>query len=144
MGVSIDLEKAHKHRVIGQFRVIYTWMKVGQDADNERAMVLIPRYRQKAPWYIVFESAAYKYDDPEYLASQCMIACDVMGMEPSKNNWVKIATIINEGLPDLIEMPSSPADEMIKAEFGRMQLKADGKTVAEEAIKFNTPSAEYA
>lgn len=137
MGIQLDLSKAHRHRVHGHLIAIYTWM------NDERCLILISRYRPKAPWYVVMESAAWKYDDPAYLACQCVKACEVLGFEPSRNNWVKIATIIHEGLPDLVGMPSSPAEELIQAEFGRMQLKANGKVIAEQAIQLPKAQVEY-
>lgn len=128
MGVTINTAKAHITRLHSGIVAIYTWI------NDERAMVLIPAGRPKAPWYVVMDSAAFKYTDDEYLARQSMKACEVMGMEPSKNNWVKIATIIIEGLPDLIRMPSSLAEKIIRSDIGRMQLRADGQVIAEEAI----------
>lgn len=137
MGVSLDLRKAHLTRQHGDILAVYTWM------NDERAMILIPRYRRDAAWYVVMESASFKYDDPKYLAHQCPKACDVLGLEPNQANWVRIATIINEGLPDLIRMPSAPVKEFHDASFGRMEVRADGKTLAEEDIKVETEGATY-
>jgi hypothetical protein len=137
MGVSIDLRKAHLTRQHGDLVAVYTWM------NDERALILIPAFRSGAPWYVVFESAAFKYDDPKYLATQCVKACDVMGIEPSRPNWVRVATIINEGLPDLIRMPSAPPQELHSASFGKMQLKADGKSISEQDIQIEKEGASY-
>jgi len=49
--------------------------------------------------------AAYRYDDPGYLARQAMFACSVLAIEPTAGNALRVATIIHEGLPDLIRMP---------------------------------------
>ena len=110
--VSLDLNKAHLHRQHGDLIVIYTWV------NDERAMVLIPTYRKGAAWYIVCESAAWKYDNPRYLAEQSKKAAEVLGMEPSTNNWYKLATVIHDGLPDLCAMPSEPPGQLSKATFG--------------------------
>lgn len=84
------------------------------------------------------------YDDPTYLAHQCAKACDVLGIEPSKANWVRVATIINEGLPDLVRMPSAPERELQKHAIGEMKLIADGQQIAGEDIRLEKDVATYA
>lgn len=137
MGVTLDLRKAHLSRQHGDILAIYTWV------NDERAMVLLPACRPGAPWYIVCESAAWKYDDPTYLASQCVKACDVLGMEPSRPNWVRLASIIHEGLPDLIRMPAAPPAEYLRGSVGSMELRADGQTIAGEDIRIEREGATY-
>lgn len=134
MGASLDLNKAHRTRQHGDLLAVYTWV------NDERALVLIPAYRKNAAWYIVLESAAYKYDNPEYLARQCRIAAEVLGMEPSPNNWFKLANVIIEGLPDLIEMPSEPEALLSRATFGEMKLLENGKLIAGEEIRMPVES----
>lgn len=137
MPACIDLRKAHLHRQHGDLLAVYTWI------NGERALVLIPAFRPKAPWYVVLDSAAYKYDDPQYLARQCVTACEVLGIEPNKTNWVRIATIINEGLPDLIAMPSEPSWERKQREFGELVVKQEGQEVHREALVIEDKGAEY-
>lgn len=127
--LSLDLNKAHLVRQLGDLTVIYTW------CDDERSMVLIPSYRKGAAWYILKESAAHKYDNKEYLKRQCQIAADVLDMEPSPNNWFKLARVIHDGLPDLIEMPSAPDDKLLTPSLGEMRMYADGKLMAGEEIR---------
>ena len=86
MPVSLDLRKAHKVRRHGDLLAIYTWV------NDERALVLLPARRKNAAWFVVCESAAYRYDDASVLAAQCVKACEVLGVEPSKRNWVRIAS----------------------------------------------------
>jgi hypothetical protein len=68
----------------------------------------------------------------------------VLGIEPSKSNWVRVATIINEGLPDLITMPSAPERELMKASVGEMKLLADGAQIAGEEIRLEKDLVTYA
>lgn len=138
MAAELDLNKCHLIRQHGDIVAAYSWI------NDERALILIPAYRQGAPWYCVLESAAFKYDDPAYLAHQCTKACDVLGIEPSKANWVRIATIINEGLPDLVRMPSAPERELQKHAIGEMKLIADGQQIAGEDIRLEKDVATYA
>lgn len=127
--LSLDLNKAHLSRQLGDLMVIYTWV------NDERAMVLIPAYRKGAAWYIVMESAAFKYDNRRYLAHQCKKAAEVLGMEPSPNNWMKLATVILDGLPDLIEMPSAPDATLMRAAIGEMSMYENGKLLAGQEVR---------
>lgn len=127
--LSLDLNKAHLSRQHGDLLAIYTWV------DDERAMVLLPAYRKGDGWYILKESAAFKYDNMQYLARQSKIAAEVLGMEPSPNNWYKLARVIHEGLPDLVSMPSAPDPTLMRAPIGAMSLFADGKLMAGQDIR---------
>lgn len=137
MGVSIDLAKAHASHHYGELTAILTWV------NDERALVLLPTYRKGAPWYVVMESAAFKYDNPVYLAHQAKKAAEVMGMADTRDNWFKLATIIHEALPDLIRMPHAPDKELSKATYGSMQLRLDGKLMAGEEIRLEKDTATY-
>lgn len=137
MGLSIELSQAHESHVFGSITVLYTWV------NDERAMVLIPTHRKGAGWFIVCDSAAWRYDDERYLVQQARKACEVMGDEPSMNNAIKIAKIIHDGLETLIRMPSAPTKELIKGSFGRMQGRADGKVFAEEEIRLEKVGPTY-
>lgn len=138
MPASLDLRRAHLHRRHGDLLAVFTWV------NDERAMVLLPAFRPGAPWYIVMESAAFKYDDPAYLARQCVTACEVLGIEPSRANWVRVAGIIHDGLPDLIRMPSAPPAEFHRGSFGAMTLRADGQVLAQQDIRIEREGATYA
>lgn len=137
MPASLDLRRAHLHRRHGDLLAVYTWV------NDERAMVLLPAFRPGAPWYIVLESAAFKYDDPAYLARQCVTACDVLGIEPSRPNWVRVAGIIHDGLPDLVKMPSAPPAEFHRGSYGEMTLRADGQVLAQQDIRIEREGATY-
>jgi len=123
--VSLDPRKAHSSHVYGDILCILTWV------NDERAMVLMPAKRRPgAPWYIVCDSAAWKYDDPHYLARQARKAAEVLGMDETTSTWFRIATIIHDGLADLIRMPHAPDPELAKGAIGEMKLMADGVQIA--------------
>lgn len=143
MGVSLDLRKAHLHRLHGDLLVVYTWV------NDARALVLIPVHRKGAPWYIVEESAAYLWDDSQpgmapLVAKKAMHACEVLGIEPTAHNAMRVATIIVDGLPDLIRMPAAPEKEHYAASHGQLLLREGGKAVAGEDIRFEKQGATYA
>lgn len=135
MGVSLNLQNAHKAHKYGEIIMLLTWV------NDERAMVLMTG-KPKAPWFVVCESASFKYDDDKYLAAQARKAVEVLGMEYSVGAWYKIAKIIHDGLPDLIRMPTAPERELGKA-FGDMVLKGDGKILRQEEMRHEKGFVEY-
>lgn len=137
MPASIDLKRAHLWRTHGDLTAVYSWI------DDERALFLIPHLRPGAPWYVVKESAAFKYDDVVYLHRQCITACEVLGIEPSRPNWVRVATIINEGLPDLVRMPTAPPLQRERGAVGQIQLRENGKVIGGEDIVLDKQGTTY-
>lgn len=140
MGVSLDLRKAHHSRIHGDIVAVLTWV------NDERSLVLLPAHRKDAGWYILGESAAWKWNinaiDPAERAqvlahadSQARIACMMMGIEATLRNRARIVNIITDVLPDLIRMPSAPEQEFVNAAIGEMRLVVDGQVLAAEDIK---------
>lgn len=148
MGVSLDLRKAHGSRAHGDLVAVLTWV------NDSRALVLVPAIRRDAGWYIVDESAAWRWnlnaidaaergDALQHADQQSRIACDILGIEPSLRNRARIVNIIVDTLPDLIRMPSAPEPEYLKGSFGQMILKADGQAMRGEDIRVEREGAEY-
>lgn len=141
MPASLDLRKAHKHQRHGDIVVVLTWV------NDSRALVLLPAHRTDAGWYIVDESAAWRWgvDHPDayarrialaHAAQQSAIACDMLGIEPTLRNRARITSIIAGWIPDLIRMPSAPEPEFLpNVTQGEIVLKVDGQVMREEEIK---------
>jgi hypothetical protein len=134
MPASIDTRKAYRVRQHGDITVIYTWV------NDERALVLVPSYRPGAPWYVVMDSAAYTWDDSDpsnvpTVARKAAKACEVLGLEPTAQNSMRVAGIIIDGLPDLIRMPPAPAPDYHAASFGHLELRADGQAIGGQDIR---------
>jgi len=106
-------------------------------------MVLLPAHRPGAPWYIVCGSSAWCYAAPAYLARQCVTACEVLGIESRRRNWVRVAGIIHDGLSDLVKTPSAPPAEFHRGSFGQMTLRADGQVLAQQDIRIERVGATY-
>lgn len=139
MGISLDLGRAAFNRQHGDILAIYTWV------NDERALVLLPAHRPKSPaWFVVCESAAWRYDDPAYLAQKARVAAQALGMDETTSTWLRIATIIIEGLPDLIRMRPAPDPDFLPATAGEINLTIDGEHVTSEEIKVEKRVAEYA
>lgn len=113
MPACIDLRKAHLHRQHGDLLAVYTWI------NAERALVLIPAYRPKAPWYVAMESAAYLYDDPAYLAKACVKACEVLGIEPIATP--EVAEQLHQGAWRVAAEPYEPTPSVAHISCTRRQ-----------------------
>ncbi len=149
MPLELDLRKAHQSRVHGDIVAVQTWV------NDVRALVLLPTIRKDAGWYIVEESAAYRWninaidgrersDALAHADQQSRIACQMLGIEPSLRNRARIVNIVTDTLPDVLRMPSAPLPEYLKGSVGQMILKADGKAVAGEDIRIEREGAQYA
>lgn len=148
MPVSLDLRKAHKHQRVGDLVIVLTWV------NDERALVLLPALRKDAGWYIVMEPAAYKWgvdhSAPEiaraarlHAVQQSYIACQQLGLEPSKMNRAKVITAIVDMLPDLVTMPSAPLPEFKPGTYGSMVLREEGKEIAGEDLREEVEGVTY-
>lgn len=144
MAANIDLSKAHLVRIHGDITAVYSYI------NDERALILAPSFRPGAPWFCVLESAAYSWDDEDpqniiEVVRKANKACEVLGIEPTPHNARRVAGIVIDGLPDLIRMPTAAEKEMRQSAYGRLQLKANGETIAEEDLRLEKESgAEYA
>jgi hypothetical protein len=74
-----------------------------------------------------------------YLIAFAARGCVELGLEPSRDNVRMLADAIVDNLPDLIKMPPEPhPDAFASAKskpLGVIEVKADGKVVAEEEIR---------
>jgi hypothetical protein len=130
MGITVGGEKAWKTRTHGELFVSYQWV------NDEPAMLIFPtRPIDQAGCFAIALSSAWKYADSttggptEYLFEQADNAARVMGMFQTKDTLRKIATVIVDGLPDLVDMPPAP-QAFTPLPKGEMKLKLDGQTVA--------------
>lgn len=148
MPVSLDLRKAHKHHRFGDLIAVLTWI------NDERSLVMIPAHRKNAGWYIVQESAAFRWgidhsgaeirrEAMEHANEQAYIACDMLNLEPSRMNRAKVISVITGLLPDLVVMPSAPDPEYRPGSYGQLVLNADGKPIASESLRQEVQGTTY-
>lgn len=137
MGVTLDTAKAHAHHTFGEVTQILTWM------NDERVMVLLATHRKGGAWFVVQEPTCWMYDDPHYLARQARKAAEVLGIDDSVNGWFRLASIIHDGLPELVSMPSAPAPDLLRGTFGRMALRANGEVIREDAVRIERALPTY-
>ncbi len=149
MSISLDLNKAWKHQRHGDLVVVLTWV------NDSRALVMLPAHRRDAGWYIVDESAAWRWgvDHPDAMArriamehamQQSIIACSMLGIEATKQNRARIISVVTGWIPDLVRMPSAPEPEFSDVVQGEVVLTVDGEVMREEEIKVErTEGATY-
>ncbi len=144
MSATIDPRKAHLVRHHGEITAIFTWI------NQERAMVLVATRRPPgSPWYVIMESAAYLYADENgnptpRLVESAAKASEVLCLNQTNYAVKKIVDVIVDGLPDLVQMPSEPPNEVAKAAIGEIKLMADGKLIAGQEIREEITGVEYA
>ena len=129
MAATIDMRKAHKVIPAGDLTLIFTWV------NDERAMVIVPTYRAGAPWFVVCDSAAWKYDEPAYVAKQCVLAAEVLDMP---HQAARIGGLINDHLDELVLMPAAPLEPMTRATYGEVKALADGELIGGDELRLPT------
>lgn len=135
MGLTVNTARAHATYRRGDLTLILTWV------NDERAMVLLPTFRQGAPWFIVTDSVAWRYDEPRYLARMSIKAAEVIGMEGQE---ARIGAFLHDHLGELVTMPSAPPLRQSRATHGEIRFMADGKLVGgEEARADIADGAEF-
>lgn len=105
-----------------------------QYVNGEEAMVITPRYKKgKAGAFVICMSVAFKYVDSvtgmptPYLFEQSAKAIDVIGMEQSPFLLHRMADLICECLPELVNMKPEKLDESPeKKSYGTGLITADG------------------
>jgi hypothetical protein len=128
MPATIDLNDAFLTRAHGDLLTVYTWV------NDERAIIIIPHLRTKAPWFIVCESSLPDYNDVRQAARKGMLACDVLGIESSVKNAMRIVGLVVDGTEDLIRMPSKQPPRLSKAAHGEVTMKDAGVVIAEHEL----------
>ena len=134
---AIDLSRHHFLRELGDMVIVGTWTFNDEQEDTEPCLVLLPRYRPPSsvkPCVIAL-SAAYKYDNPKYLANASKHIAHCLGFEDSMQRAHKIAGLIHDHLPDLIRMPVDPTEAVVGAYATLEQSDGTKKTV--ELLEFD-------
>lgn len=132
---AIDLTKYWERRTHGDITAYYTWLRT--DDDFEQALVLIPTHRQsnqKTTPCVVPLQNAWKWDEtlgePEACAQTCMQFAEHMGFNAfSAITCQRIASIIRDGLGDLISIPPRPVERVAVADATIINTDGSARTV---------------
>lgn len=131
---AIDLTRHAFKRELGDIAIFGTWLWNNDQEDTEPCLVLIPRYRTMdfKPAVIAL-SAAFRYNDPRYLARASAVFSTKMGFDDMVTAH-KVATLIYDHLGDLISMPPDPT---IATVIGEASVKlGDGRTRTVEVLDY--------
>lgn len=124
----LDLTLRHSTRQVRDLEVVGTW--VGVD-ELEPAIVIRPAFRPAKPCVIAL-SAAFKYDDPRYLAHSARAFGKIMGLSDDIRTTAQLADLIHESLTDLLKIPPAPTTEKV---VGEVEVQAaDGRRTTFDMI----------
>lgn len=113
----IDLTRNHFVRPLGDLVLVATWIYNSDQQDYEPCLVIAPRYRKGGyKPCVVALSAAWKYNEPQYLARAASLFLTALGMEDCMSNAHKVAELIHSHLGDLIKMPPNPVRSIVVAD----------------------------
>ena len=114
---AIDLSRHHFMRGIGDFALFGTWIHNEDQEDTEPCLVVVPRYRRDGfrPVCVAL-SAAYKYNDPRYLARVTPVFLKMLGFDDGLSKAHELASLIHDHLYDLITLPVDPTAAIVVGE----------------------------
>lgn len=114
---AIDLTRHSFMRPYKDLVVFGSWLHNEDQEDDEPALVIVPRYRQKGflPVCIAL-SAIHLYNSPQYMARASRQFNADLGFEDSMANWHKVADAIHEHMRDLIMIPPNPVQAVVIGE----------------------------
>ena len=110
----------------GEFMRVYGWRK-DEDGQDEPIMVIYrTRYKTQVPFGVPL-SAAYRFTDSNHIMQCAFRALGHFGMLTTKDSAVKLATMIQDGLLDLLKMPPKHATEDRKRDDPDAVFTVNGK-----------------
>lgn len=112
----LDLTRYAFKREVGELTVYGTWVPCGEAGDSEPALAIVPRFREIGRPAVIALSAAYKYNDPTYLAIASHVFAQSLGIAAGVNSTLALANLIDDHLSDLISMPNEPTQAVTIAD----------------------------
>lgn len=114
---AIDLTRTQFSRTLGNLTIVGTWLWNDDQENYEPALVVVSSIRPKGfKPCVVALSAAYKYNDPIYLAHVAKEFVHLLCLQDDMSTAHKVATMIHDHLGDLLNMPPNPTSQIIVAD----------------------------
>lgn len=136
---AIDLTRYQFKRDLGDLSIYGTWLWNEDQENHEPALVVLSRYRPRGfKPCVVALSAAYKYNDPRYLAHIAGEFCTILGIEDSMSTAFNVASLIADHLGDLLTMRPNPTDTIVVADA---TISADGRRRSIEIVEYVSQKA---
>lgn len=113
----------------GEFMRVYGWQR-NEDGNDEPVMVI---YRTAYPTHVPFGvplRTAYRFVDSKHLMACALKALDHFGMLTTRDSAIKLATVIQDGLEDLLDMPPKPNTADARRDEPEALITVDGKEIA--------------
>lgn len=131
---AIDLTRTQFQRHLGDLSLYGTWIYNEDQETEEPCLVVIPRYQRNGfKPCVVALSAAYKYNDPRYLARISFAFLSMLGFAQTPSEGHKIASLIHDHLDDLLKMPPNPTTTIVVADA---TIDANGRKHAIEIVDY--------
>lgn len=129
----LDLTRYQFQRTVGEFVIYGSWVMNHDQEDYEPCLVIVPARRSRVNYRpcCIALSAAFKYNDPKYLARAIPVFMAGLGMQDSLSNAHKLADLIHSHLRDLITMRPNPTETTVGADA---TITVDGKKHAIEVL----------
>lgn len=124
----IDLTHCHFRRVVGEFAVFGTWLKIGKDSEPCLVVTPVMQGTRSIKPAVIPLSSAWKYSqmafaDPKVVANQ--VRQFAIGMnKDSLAQVIALTDLINDCLSDLISMPTDPRERLVVADA---EIVIDGR-----------------
>lgn len=142
--VEVGGDRCWRQRVIGEFCVSYQWLHVGTKKEPVAAMTIFPTTRlAEAGAFAILQENAWAYADhdgnptPQLIAS-CFGAVIGLGYAAGdKQAQNKLITLVLEGLPDLIDMPSDQPGQLDLKRFIHgieATARVEGQVIHQEVL----------
>lgn len=113
---AIDLTRTHFRRTLGDLTVHGTWLwNDDQEAEEPCLVITSSRALKRFKPFVVALSAAYKYNEPGYLAAVARELAVTLESD-SMATAHKVATLIADHLDLLLTMPPNPTTAIVMAD----------------------------
>lgn len=114
---AIDLTQYLFKREKGQLALYGAWLWNDDQESHEPALVVVNAADpHKFKPCVVALSAAYKYNDPVYLAHVAKEFVHLLGLQDSMAMAYQVALFIEDSLGDLLTMPPMPTTQVVVAD----------------------------
>lgn len=131
---AIDLTRYAFTRDVGDLSIFGTWLYNDDQEDTEPCLVVIPKYRSVGfKPVVVALSAAYRYNNPRYLAHAASAFAQSLGYENDLTQARKVATLIHDHLLELLNMPLDPTEATV---IGEVTIDQGGKKRTIEVMDY--------
>lgn len=113
----------------GEFRRTYGWRTDEHGQDEPVMIISRTRYPTHVPFGVPL-NVAYRFAEPKHLMFCAIKALDHFGMLTTKDSAIKLATVIQDGLGDLIRMPPKPQTKDVNRDDPDAIVTVNGKEFA--------------